>query len=152
MNSKLGPAYQLLERNDRGNGAKTRRKRTLTFLYHERYLTRKGLSLRLEMALGRTPSWFVFIQDMWFVRKAFHAIGYKLACSWTGERRGFYLRGEGELSPEVFKAIRGAVAKVDSAQVEITRRLTPAQRVQQGLSLTDLAHSVVRYRQEKRSG
>lgn len=141
-------AYQLLDRTTRSEAARTRRKALLSILYHERYLTRKGLSSRLEMALGRTPSWFVFIQDMWFVRKAFRAIGYKLTCSWAGERRGFYLRGEGEVSPEVLKVIQGAIAKVDSRQVEITCQLTPAQRVQQGCSITDLAHSVVGYRKE----
>ncbi len=147
MNSELDPAYQMLERTGRGKGAGERRKRTLTFLYHERYLTRKGLSSRLEMALGSIPSWFVFVQDMWFVWRAFLAIGYQLAYSWTGERRGFYLRGEGDLSLEFLRAIRGAVAEVDPRQVEITRRLTPAQRVQQGMSITNLAQSVVRYRQ-----
>ena len=58
------------------------------------------------------------------------------------------MRGEGEISQELSIVISGAVSKVDPAQVEITRRLSPAQRVQQGLSLTDLAHKVVRYRKE----
>jgi hypothetical protein len=148
MESRLMPAYQLLEKTSRREDTRARRKQLLKTLYHERYLTWKGLAWRLEWVLGWTPSRFVFIQDMWFVRKAFQAAGYQVAYSWTGEMRGFYLRGEGELSQEWLRAIQGAVTEVDPRQVEITRRLTPAQRVQQGLSLTNLAHSVVRYRKE----
>ena len=77
---------------------------------------------------------------------------WQLVINWDtagkGSVKDFYLRGEGEVSEEMALQIKGAVAKVDPAQVEITRRLSPAQRVQQGLSLTDLAHKVVRYRKE----
>ena len=133
--------------------AKKRREHIRKFIYAQRYRTRKGLSWRLKGILGTDCSWrdlslLVFILDMWFVRKAFLAAGYQLGFSWKGERKGFYLRGEGEVSRELSTLINGAVSKVDPAQVEITRRLSPAQRVQQGLSLTDLAHKVVRYRKE----
>jgi len=144
--SKLEKAFQLPGKTTRVEAARTRRKRILRFLYNERYLTRKGLSSRLEMALGDVPSWLAFILDMWFICKAFQAAVYQLTHSWKGDRRGFYLRVEGDLSPEMERAIQGAVVEVDPKQVEITRRLTPAQRAQQGLSLTNLAHSVVRYR------
>ena len=148
----LEEAYQLLDKSPGGETARMRRRRLLKFLYNERYLTRKGLVWRLERTLGAEcswwdKSWLAFNLDMLFVKKAFKASGYKLAYSWARERRGFYLKGEGELSPEMVRAIQGAVDKVDPRQVEITRRLTPAQRVQQGCSITDLAHSVVRYRQ-----
>jgi len=83
---------------------------------------------------------------MWFICKAFQAAVYQLTHSWKGDRRGFYLRVEGDLSPEMERAIQGAVVEVDPKQVEITRRLTPAQRAQQGLSLTNLVHNVVRCR------
>ncbi len=82
------------------------------------------------------------------VVKAFKASGYELAHSRDKERRGYYLRGEGELSEELYIQIKGAVDEIDPKQVEITRRLCPAQRVQQGLSLTGLAHSVVNYRRK----
>ena len=148
---KLEKGYQLLDRTAKGEATRTRRKRILRFLYNERYLTRIGISSRLEMFDGVYPSWrdstlIAFFLDMRFVKKAFQAAGYQLAYSWKGERRGFYLREEGVLSPEVIRAIQGAVAEVDPRQVEITQRLTPGQRVQQGLSLTNLAHNVVRYR------
>jgi len=50
------------------------------------------------------------------------------------------------------RAVQGAVTEVDPRQMAVTRRLTPAQRAQQGLSLTNLAHSVVRYRSDKNRG
>ena len=90
--------------------------------------------------------------DIWIIWRAFRAAGYNLAYSWVGERRGFYLQGEGELSPEMDRAVQGAVAEVDPRQMAVTRWLTPAQRFQQGVSMTNLAHSVVRYRKENWRG
>ena len=145
---KLEKAFQYLDKIPGKEAARKRRKRTLRFLYHERYLTRKGLAWRLQGALGLSPKWLIFVVDLWFIWRAFRAAGSKLAYSWLGERRGFYLQGEGELSLEMERAIQGAVAEVDPRQVKITRRLTAAQRVQQGLSLTNLANRVVRYRKE----
>ena len=49
---KLEKGYQLLDRTATGETARTRRKRILRFLYNERYLTRKGLILRLGMVPG----------------------------------------------------------------------------------------------------
>jgi len=153
MDTRMDKAILSLGQTTRGEASRVRRKHLLGFLYHQRYLTRKGLAWRLERTLGSDYSWWdisflVFILDIWFVRKAFLAAGYKLGYSRKGERKGFYLRGEGEVSRELSTAISGAVSEVDPVQVEITRRLSSAQRVQQGLSLTDLAHKVVRYRKE----
>lgn len=148
----LEEAYQLLDKSPGGETARIRRRRLLKFLYNERYLTRKGLDWRLEGVLGKgcfgkVAPWLEFYRDMRVVKKAFLASGYDLAYSRKKKRRGYYLRGEGELSEELVLRIKGAVDEIDPRQVEITRRLTPAQRVQQGCSITDLAHSVVRYRQ-----
>lgn len=44
------------------------------------------------------------------------------------------------------QAIAGAVAELDPHQVAISRRLTPAQRVQQALSMIELAERVAAYR------
>ncbi len=46
--------------------------------------------------------------------------------------------------------IAGAVAEVDPQQVAILRRLTPAQRVQQAVSMIDLAEQVAAYRLRQR--
>ncbi len=153
MDIRMDNAILSLDQTVGGEVARVRRKHLLEFLYHQRYLTWKGLSWRLERTLGADCSWWsisllAFILDIWFVRKAFLAAGYKLGYSWKGERKGFYLRGEGEISQELSIVISGAVSKVDPKQVEITRRLSPAQRVQQGLSITNLSHKVVRYRKE----
>jgi len=46
--------------------------------------------------------------------------------------------------------IAGAVAEVDPQQIAIFRRLTPAQRVQQAVSMIDLAEQVAAYRLRQR--
>jgi hypothetical protein len=156
MDSRLEKASHFLKLMPGGDAARTRRKNLLRILYHERFLTRKGITWRLKGVLGDDCTrWdlsrITFFIDVLFVRRAFSVLGYQLSYRCDGERKGFYLRGEGELSPEIIRAIRGAVNKVDPRQVEITRNLTPAQRVQQGLSLTNLTHNVVRYRNEART-
>lgn len=42
--------------------------------------------------------------------------------------------------------IAGAVAEVDPRQIAIVRRLTPAQRVEQAVSMIELAEQVAAYR------
>ncbi len=46
--------------------------------------------------------------------------------------------------------IAGAITELDLQQIEITRRLTPAQRGQEGLSMIRLAEQVGAYRLRKR--
>ena len=46
--------------------------------------------------------------------------------------------------------IAGAVAEVDPQQIAIFRRLTPAQRVQQAVSMIELAEQVAVYRLRQR--
>lgn len=50
------------------------------------------------------------------------------------------------LSPEEKQAIRVAVQEVDPRQIAIQRKLTPAQRVQMGLSMSDAAIRATMYR------
>ena len=131
-----------------------RRKLLAEFLSRERYLTRRGLISRVEILLGKgcfgNSSWEdVFYRDMKTVKKSFRAAGYDLAYSRNKTRAGYYLRGEGEIGQTVERQIKGAVDKIDPRQVEITRTLSPAQRVQQGLSITNLAHEVTSYRKAK---
>lgn len=131
-----------------------RRKLLVEFLSRERYLTRSGLMSRVEMVLGKgifgKTSWEdVFYRDMKAVKKSFRAAGYDLAYSRNKTRSGYYLRGEGEIGQAVERQIKGAVDKIDPRQVEVTRTLSPAQRVQQGISITNLAHEVTAYRQAK---
>ncbi|MCK5317932.1 MAG: hypothetical protein KAJ55_08460, partial [Anaerolineales bacterium] len=76
--------------------------------------------------------------------------GYEMAYSRKKDCPGYYLQGEDAISTELAKRIAGSVADVDPQQMEVTRKLTPAERVQQGFALTDLAYRVGRYRQQKR--
>ena len=131
-----------------------RRKLLVEFLSRERYLTRSGLMSRVEMILGKgrfgDTAWDdVFYRDMRAVKKSFRAAGYDLAYSRNKTRSGYYLRGEGEIGQTVARQIKGAVDEIDPRQVEVTRSLSPAERAQQGLSITNLAHQVTAYRRAK---
>ncbi len=144
----------LLEDAAQRDTVTARRKLLMEFLSRERYLTRRGLMSRVEMVLGfgcfGNASWEdVFYRDMKAVKKSFRAAGYDLAYSRNKSRAGYYLRGEGEIGESVARQIKGAVEKIDPKQVEITRTLSPAQRVQQGLSITKLAQEVTSYRRSK---
>ncbi len=50
------------------------------------------------------------------------------------------------LTPEDRIAIRGALAEIDPRQIEIDRRLTPAQRVRKALSVIEAARRFAIYR------
>lgn len=52
----------------------------------------------------------------------------------------------GNISTNWRQAVAGAVAEVDRQQVEISRHLTPAQRLEQMRSMVDLVEGVAAYR------
>ena len=156
MELQLQHEYRVLLFDAAGRDLVTaRRKHLLEILYHERYLTRAQLRCRVEGFLGRgcfgTSAWEdVFYRDMRVVKKAFQAAGYDMAYSRKKDCPGYYLRGEGAISTQLADVITGSVADVDPQQMAVTRKLAPAERVQQGLALTDLAYRVGRYMQQKR--
>jgi hypothetical protein len=156
MEEVFFPAQQaLLEDAAQRDLVTARRKLLVEFLTRERYLTRFGLIDRVEMVLGRgcfgDTSWEdVFYRDMRAVKVSFRAAGFDLAYSRNKKRQGYYLKGEGELGQRVTRQIQGAVAEVDPKQVAVTRTLTPAERAQQGLSITNLAHQVTSFRKAQR--
>jgi hypothetical protein len=156
METAFLPARQaLLEDAALRDVVTARRKLLVEILSRERYLTRSGLMDRVEMVLGRgcfgDASWEdVFYRDMKVVKASFKAAGFDLAYSRSKARSGYYLKGEEELGQRVTRQIRGAVAEVDSKQVDVTRKLTPAERAQQGLSITNLAHRVTSFRKVQR--
>jgi hypothetical protein len=132
-----------------------RRKLLVEFISRERYLSREALITRVETVLGKgcfgEAAWEdVFYRDMRVVKDSFRAAGYHLAYSRSQERPGYYLKGEEALGAEVARQIQGAVAEVDPRQTAVTRRLTPAERAQQGLSITHLAHRVTSFRETQR--
>ena len=55
-----------------------------------------------------------------------------------------------ERQADLSALIAGAITELDLLQIEITRRLTPAQRGQEGLSMIRLAEQVGAYRLPKR--
>ena len=134
-----------------------RRKRLLEILWGERYLTRTGLISRVEATLGKgcfgESAWEdTFYRDMRVVKRAFQSAGYKLAYSRSRNKSGYYLREQAPVNPALKRVILGAVNEIDTQQVKITRQLQPGERVQQGVSISNLANQVVTYRQSQREG
>lgn len=132
-----------------------RRKHILEILLRERYLTRAGLIARVEGIIKKgcfgEAAWEdTFYRDMRLVKQALQAAGHELAYSRKKHKPGYYLRGKKGISQPLRHRIQGAVGDVDNEQVAITRSLQPRERVQQGLSITDLANRVVAYRRQQR--
>ncbi len=158
MEFDTGPIHRVLLENAASRDPVTARRSLLVkILSHERFLDRSDLIARAEMVLGKgcfgDSAWEdVFYRDMRVVKKAFRAAGVELAYSRTTGNTGYYLRGKGAFSANMAQQIQGAVAEVDPRQIEITRDLSPPERVHQGLSITHLAHQVTGYRQKLQEG
>lgn len=129
-----------------------RRSALLNLLWNERYLTREQLVARVELKLGKNcfgrSAWKdTFYRDMRVVKRAFHAAGYQLAFSRSKHRRGssdgYYLVGQPPISPQLKKILTGISSEVDPRQIEIYRRLSPADRFRQGCAVSDAARKVV---------
>ena len=119
------------------------------------YLTREKLINRVEYRIG--PGCFgaktwqeAFYRDMRFVRKAFSEAGYVLKYSRSHETPGYYLKGEGRLHEDIQTAIRGALAELDDAQIEIYRHLPPSQKFSQATSMIDFGRKVSSQANQKR--
>jgi hypothetical protein len=140
----------LLEDTAARDPALARRLVVLRILLDERYLDRRQLVARLTSRLG--PGCFgsawedVFYRDMRVVKAALAAAGYRLCYSRDPKRPGYYLAGQPEISDELRNTIRQSVAEIDQAQIEVLRRLTPANRFRLGCSVTDTARDAVAYR------
>jgi hypothetical protein len=128
-----------------------RRAALLEILWQERYLTRAQLIVRVEHRLGKNcfgvSAWEdTFYRDMHVVKQAFTAAGFTLAYSRNRQQTGYYLEGQPPLSPELKQILHSSLAEVDSRQIEIYQRLTPADRFRQGCSISDTARQVVAFR------
>jgi hypothetical protein len=131
--------------------AAARRAYLLEILWHERYLTRRQLIVRLEGHLGRGCFGLLawednFYRDLRVVKRALQAAGYSLRYSRKTRRSGYYLDGQPAISHELAQIVRTTIAQVDPNQIEVLRRLTPAQRFCLGCSVSDAARNVVAYR------
>jgi hypothetical protein len=131
-----------------------RRAMLLEILWQERYLTRAQLMARVEQRVGKNcfgaSAWEdTFYRDMYVVKQAFKAAGFILAYSRNKQLSGYYLEGQPALSPELQHILQSSIAEVDSRQIEIYQRLTPADRFRQGCSISDTARQVVAFRIRK---
>jgi len=128
-----------------------RRAALLKILWHERYLTRSQLMVRVSRQLGENcfgiSAWEdTFYRDMHIVKQAFKAAGHLLSYSRNKLHTGYYLQGQTALSAELRQILRSSAAEVDQRQIDIYRQLTPADRFRQGCSISDTARKVVTYR------
>ena len=131
--------------------ATARRVTLLQILWNERYLTRTQLIARVEYRLGRncfgTAAWEdTFYRDMRVVKQAFQAAGHVLEYSRSRKNKGYYVKGQPALSPELRQIVKASIAEVDQRQIDIYRRLSAADRFRQGCSISDSARNVVAYR------
>ena len=128
-----------------------RRAALLEILWHERYLTRAQLIVRVGLRLGKNcfgaAAWQdTFYRDMYVVKQAFRAAGFTLVYHRNKPQSGYYLEGQPALSPDLQQILHSSLAEVDARQIEIYQRLTPADRFQQGCSISDAARRVVAFR------
>jgi hypothetical protein len=106
---------------------------------------------RVELQLGRdcfgTSAWEdTFYRDLHVVRQAFHAAGFVLAFQRSKPHRGYYLQGQPAVSADLRQLVRGSAAEVDARQLQIYRRLSPADRFRQGCAISDTARKAVAFR------
>lgn len=135
--------------------ATARRVALFKILINESYLTRQQLITRVEGVLGRgcfgASAWEdVFYRDMRVVKRALLAEGNRLCYSRSEKKPGYYLDGQPAISAGLAEVIQHSIAEADPAQLQIFRRLTPAQRFQLGCSVTDVARNAVAYRTRPR--
>jgi hypothetical protein len=133
-----------------------RRTTLLEILWQERYLTRTQLIARVEQRLGKNcfgvSAWEdTFYRDMHVVKQALKAAGFTLAYSRNKHQPGYYLEGQPAIAPELKQILHSSLAEVDSRQIEIYQRLTPADRFRQGCTISDTARQVVAFRIRKES-
>jgi hypothetical protein len=143
---KESQSYLLLDAEKR-DVVTARRVNLLRILWRERYITRDGLVQRVEIVMGYASfgekSWKDnFYRDMRVVKTALKRSGYDLNYSRRREKPGYYLAGESDFHPDEEKAIQGALRELDPHQIEIYKRISPAQKFFQACSITNLAKKV----------
>jgi len=124
-----------------------RRSLLARILLRERYLTREGLMFRVESLMGYASfgekSWKDnFYRDMRVVKAALKQAGFDLMYSRTEGKPGYYLANEPPLHSDVKKEIAGALDEIDPEQIEIYKRISPAQKFYQACSIIDLGKKV----------
>ena len=132
---------KFLQQIARTNAPAARRMALLSLLWSESFLSRQALIARVEAlsgagCFGKHPL-LTFARDIKFVRDVLKAAGHQLRYSRRMEQPGYYILGRPRLDPHLVKVIHATVNEVNPQQVAIYARLTPAQRMHQGASLSD---------------
>ena len=132
-----------------------RRMIMLGILWHESGLTKAALQARVEAQLGSgcfgiQPT-LAFARDIRFLRQVLQEAGYQLNYRRNRGNTGYQIAGRPELEPIFEKKLHATFAEVSPEQAAIFARLTPAERVWQGATLSDQlrAQAVRRLRQEQ---
>jgi len=127
--------------------AAIRRWHLANILLRERYLTREALMFRVESIMGfasfgENNRKGNFYRDMCVVKAALKQIDFDLKFSRSMDKPGYYFAGEDSLHPDVKKEIAGALDEIDQEQIEIYKRISPAQKFYQACSIINLAKKV----------
>jgi hypothetical protein len=153
MLTQLPEAMQsfLLRDAEKRDPVTARRAYLARVILRERYLTREHLMLRVETMLGFVAfgrkSWKDnFFRDMQVVKAALKQAGFDLKYSRNKNNQGYYLAGEAPLHPIMKKEIAGALQEIDQEQLEIYKRISPAQKFFQACSIINLARNSTRNR------
>jgi hypothetical protein len=83
-----------------------------------------------------------FYPDMRVVKAAIKQAGFGLKFSRNKDTPGYYFAGEASLHPNVKKEITVALGEIDQEQIEIYKRISPAQKFYQACSIINLAKKI----------
>ncbi len=124
-----------------------RRVHLLQILLREKYLSRESLIRKVEYLMGYYSfgknSWEdIFYRDMRVVKKALKEAGFEVNYSRTKDKLGYYLTGNPLLGDDVKKEISGAIAELDNSQIEIYKKMPPAQKFFQAISIIDFGRRI----------
>jgi len=139
--------HYLLRDAEKRDPVTARRSHLVRFLLRERYLTRENLMLRVGSLMGYASfgnkSWKDnFYRDMRVAKAALKQAGFDLKYSRAGDHPGYYIAGEPPLHQDVKKEIAGALGEIDQEQIEIYKRIPPAQKFYQACFIINLGKKV----------
>jgi hypothetical protein len=137
----------LLHDAEKRDPVTARRSHLARIFLRERFLTRESLMFRVESLMGFASfggkSWKdSFYRDMRVVKVALKQAGFDLKYSRTEEMPGYYFVGEASLHPGVKREIAGVLKEIDPKQIEIYKRISPAQKFYQACSIINLGMKV----------
>ena len=139
--------HYLLQDAENRDPVTARRSFLARFILRERYLTRESLMFRVESFMGFASfgekSWKDnFYRDMRVVKAALKRADFDLKYSRAGDHPGYYIAEEPSLHQDVKKEIAGALDEIDQEQIEIYKRIPPAQKFYQACSIINLSKKV----------